>query len=144
MWTDITRGMAALISVWSLDAATDVAETTVPAKDMRVDFLAEAENYLNSGRHQSAAILAGDALESTLRSLCEMNSVSISAKASILAMNSELAKNGVYDDVVEQRVSAAATLSDKANCGLWSDFTKDDVEMMVNEVRAFAAEHTNL
>jgi hypothetical protein len=144
MWTDITRGVAALKSVWSLDAAGDAMETIVPAQDLRGDFLAEAENYLNNGRHQSAAIMAGDALESTLRTLCASNSVLISDKASMLAMNEELARNGIYDNAVEQRVSAAATLSDKANCGLWSDFTKEDVEIMLAEVRAFAEEHHTL
>lgn len=145
MWTEITRGMAALIGVWSIASPTEMGESVnLPQKDFVGDFLSEAERYLETGRHQSAAILAGDALEDALRKLCAVNCVSVAAKASAEMMNAELANRGVYDDQMHQRLQAAASLSDKANCGLWSDFSKDDVEVMLAEVRAFAAEHVTV
>ena len=145
MWTEITRGMAALIGVWSLAPAVERGEgVNLAQKDFVSDFLSEAEKYLETGRHESAAILAGDALEGTLRKLCAANCVTVSARASAEFMNTELAGRGVYDDHMQQRVHRAASVSDKANCGLWSDFSQGDVEFMLAEVRAFAAEHASV
>lgn len=142
MLTEITRGMAALMGVWSVAYPAEAGENVhLPHTDFVIHFLSEAEKYLETGRHQSAAILAGDALEDTLRKLCAANCVIVSTKASAEIMNAELASRGVYDDQMEQRLHRAASLSDKANCGLWSDFSKQDVELMVAEVRAFATEH---
>ena len=142
MWIDISRGIAALKSAWSLDSTLVPAETATSAGPISsADFLDEAQNYIHAGRHQSAAMLAGDALELTLRKLCTANSVYVSAKTTVDAMNSELVRKGVYNDEVEQRLSAAARLADNATCGLWSELSKDDVELMLAEVRAFTAEH---
>ena len=71
MWMDISRGMAVLKAAWSFSSTDTPSETTTVAEvggtDLSGEFLAEAQSYLNMGRHQSAAILAGDALEEALR-----------------------------------------------------------------------------
>ncbi len=145
MWTEITCGMAALVGAWSAVSPAEADESIdLAQKDFVSDFLLEAEKYLETGRHQSAAILAGDALQDALRRLCATNCVTVSGKASAETMNAELANRGVYDDQMQQRLHRAATLSDQASCGLWSDFSKDDVELMLAEVRAFAAEHATI
>jgi 3-oxoacyl-[acyl-carrier-protein] synthase III len=132
------------MGAWKVASPAEAGESMHPQeKDFVIDFLSEAEKHLETGRHQSAAILAGDALEDTLRKLCAANCVVLSAKASAEIMNAELGSRGIYDDEMQQRLHRAATLSDKANCGLWSDFSKDDVELMLAEVRAFAAEHAS-
>jgi HEPN domain-containing protein len=143
MFMDITRGVAALISVWSLGSqAFDAKTATVcHSDDNAPEFLDEAQTYINLGRHHSAAILAGDALESTLRKLCLTHSVEVPSDSTLDNMNAELARMGIYDDRTEQRLSAASDLREKANCGLWSEVSKDDVETMVAEVRTFAAEY---
>ena len=142
MWAEMTRGMAALKKAWSV-ASTVEAEhcANLPQKDFLSDFLSEAEKCLETGRHQTAAILAGDALEDALRRMCATHSVTVSARTSAEIMNAELAKRSVYDDQMQQRLHTAASLSDKANCGLWSEFSKDDVQLMLAEVRSFAAQH---
>ena len=145
MWTEITCGMAALVGAWSAVSPAEADESVnLAQKDFAIDFLLEAEKYLQTGSHQSAAILAGDALENALRKLCATNCVTVSAKASAEIMNAELASRGVYDDQMQRRLHRAAMLSDKASRGLWSDFSKDDVELMLAEVRAFAAEHATI
>jgi hypothetical protein len=142
MWTEMTRGFAALMGAWSVASAVESGDgVNLPQKDFTVDFLSEAEKYLHTGQHQSAAILAGDALEGALRKLCAANCVIVSSTASAEIMNAELASRGVYNDQMEQRLHKSAALSEKANCGLWSDFSKGNVELMLAEVRAFAAEH---
>jgi hypothetical protein len=142
MWIDITRGMAALKSAWSFDSMDAAAETrSNTSPDLSGDFLAEAESYLNMGRHQSAAILAGDALEETLRKLCVNFSVALPAKPTVDGMNAQLAKMGVYDPVMEQRLAEMKELWDKANSGLWSEVSKSAVENMMGEIRAFVSQH---
>src|SRR5262249_16312042 len=140
MWNDLTRGVAALKSVWSFDSMTPAADSAATCgTENAPDFLREAETCIENGRHHSAAILAGDALESTLRKLCAEHCVAISGKSTVDGMNAELARKGIYSDDLEKRLNAAADLYDKANCGLWSEVSKDDVEGMIAEVRAFAA-----
>ena len=142
MFIDITRGVAALKSVWSLGSQACDAETaTVCQGDNAPEFLDEAQTYITLGRHHSAAILAGDALESTLRKLCATHSVEVPSNSTLDNMNAELARMGIYDDHTEQRLSAASDLREKANCGLWSEVSKDDVEAMIAEVRTFASEY---
>lgn len=142
MWIDITRGMAALRSAWSFGStdATGEKGTRVSA-DLQSEFLAEAQSYMNMGRHQSAAILAGDALEETLKKLCLNFSIALPAKPSVDGMNAHLAKIGVYDTLMEQRLMELKTLSEKANCGLWSEVSKSDVEAMLREIRTFVAQY---
>ena len=142
MWSDLTRGVAALKSVWSFDSIVPHADTACAVEDSP-DILREAETYFETERHHSAAILAGDALESTLRKLCAEHRVALSNHATLDGMNAELARKGIYSGVIEQRLNAAADLREKANCGLWSEVSKDDVEAMIAEVRAFAAEYAN-
>jgi len=145
MWTEITCSMAALMGAWSAVSTAETGESaTLPRKDFVIDLLSEAEKHLETGRHQSAAILAGDALQDALRKLCAANCVTISAKASAEIMNEELASRGVYDDEMQERLHRAASLSEQASCGLWSDFSKDDVQVMLAEVRAFASEHATV
>src|SRR5579884_595490 len=140
MLAELSRGIAVLKGVWSVDSTVEADEgVNLAQMDFVVHFLSQAEKQLATGRHQSAAILAGDALEDTLRRLCAINCVIVSSKASSETMNAELASRGVYGDDMQQRLHRAASLSEKANCGLWSDFSKDDVALMLAEVRAFAA-----
>ena len=142
MWIDITRGVAALMSAWSFSSLDTAAETrTTMGADLSGDFLAEAQSYMNMGRHQSAAILAGDALEEALRKLCMNFSIALPARPTVDGMNAQLAKLGVYDTVMKERLEELRTLAEKAHCGLWSEVSKSDVEIMLGEVRAFASQH---
>ena len=141
MWNEITRGVAVLKGTWGDDSTVDVAEKPVVCEDFPDEFLASAQRDFERGRHQSAAILAGDALEETLRQLCMSNEVALPKKITVDGMNAELTRMGVYDDLVAQQLAELTELRDKAACGLWSEFSKDDVAMMLNEVRAFVTDH---
>ena len=142
MWIEITRGVAALKSVWGFGptvAADEPGTMASPLPDG--DYLADAESYIHMGRHQSAAILAGDALEATLQRLCKEYRVALPSKPTVNGMNARLAQMGVYDSQVEQRLSELQSLWEKANCGLWSEVSKADVETMLGEIRAFVSRH---
>ena len=138
---EITRGMAALKSVWSFSSADSAAETATTPSDLTGEFLAEAQKYLVMGRHQSAAILAGDALEATLQRLCRDFCIALPAKPTVEGMNQKLVQAGVYNTVIEEQVDAMRRLWDNANAGLWSEVKHSAVESMMNQIRAFIAMH---
>jgi hypothetical protein len=142
MWMDISRGMAVLKAAWSFDSAETGVETTpvaeIAGSELTGEFLAEAQAYLNMGRHQSAAILAGDALEEALRRLCTDNSVAMSTVDDMIA---ELARKGVYDSLIEQQLAECTSLHEKAMTGLWSEVSRNDVESMLRDLRAFVVDH---
>jgi HEPN domain-containing protein len=145
MWMDITRGMAVLKAAWSFGSTDNSAETTPVAElsnDVSGEYLAEAQSYLNMGRHHSAAILAGDALQEALRRLCDNNSIALK-RPTVDSMISELARNGVYDSLVEQQLSELTGIYEKAVTGLWSEVSKADVESMLRDLRAFVVEHSS-
>jgi len=142
MWIEITLGVAALKSVWGFGSTAAADETGTMASTLPDgDYLADAESYIHMGRHQSAAILAGDALEATLQRLCKEYRVALPSKPTVDGMNARLAQMGVYDSQMEQRLSELQSLWEKANCGLWSEVSKADVETMLGEVRAFVSRH---
>ena len=142
MWIEITLGVAALKSMWGFGSTAAADETGTMASTLPDgDYLADAESYIHMGRHQSAAILAGDALEATLQRMCREYRVALPSKPTIDGMNARLAQMGVYDSEVEQRLSELQSLWEKANCGLWSEVSKADVETMLGEIRAFVSRH---
>ena len=142
MWIEITLGVAALKSMWGFGSTAAADETGTMASSLPDgDYLADAESYIHMGRHQSAAILAGDALEATLQRMCREYRVALPSKPTIDGMNARLAQMGVYDSEVEQRLSELQSLWEKANCGLWSEVSKADVETMLGEIRAFVSRH---
>jgi len=140
MWIEISRGVAALKSAWGFGPAVMPVETGTTT-DLTGDFLAEAQSYMNMGRHQSAAILAGDALEATLQRLCRDFCVALPSRPTLQGMNEKLVRAGVYNNHVEQQVEELRTLWEKANEGLWSEVTKSAVDNMMNQIRAFIAMH---
>ena len=143
MWIhEITRGVAALKSVWGFSSPDSAVETVATAgDDLSGEFLAEAQKYLTMGRHQSAAILAGDALEAILQRLCKDFCIALPARPTVEGMNQKLVQAGVYSSVVEEQVEAMRRLWDNANAGLWSEVKRSAVESMMNQIRAFIAMH---
>jgi hypothetical protein len=144
MWMDISRGMAVLKAAWSFGSADTAVDTMTVSEiggtELTGEFLAEAQAYLNMGRHQSAAIMAGDALEEALRRLCSNNSVALSTVEDMIA---DLASKGVYDSLVEQQLSQCTVLHEKAMTGLWSEVSKNDVESMLRDLHAFVVDHVS-
>lgn len=107
------------------------------------DFLEQAEELLKKGYYQPAAVIAGCVLEDGLRKLCDRNSIVLPAKATIDPMNVELAKAGIYNKLVQKKITALADLRNKAAHGEWSEFTEKDVEDMIRDVRRFMEDYFN-
>lgn len=107
------------------------------------DFLEQAEHLLKQGYYQAAAVIAGSALEDCLRKLCVQKSVTLPPKATINPMNDGLAKAGVYNTLIQKKITALADIRNKAAHGQWTEFNGKDVEDMIRNIRRFMEEYFN-
>jgi len=108
------------------------------------DFLTQADALLKQGYHVPAASVAGAVLEDTLRKLCEKNAILYDpTKSSLNVLNTELARAGIYDKLVQKRITAEADLRNSADHGQFANVKPKDVEDMLSWVRRFVEEHLN-
>jgi hypothetical protein len=110
--------------------------------DLLDDFLTQAEALHHNGYLVPAASLAGAVLEDTLRKLCDKHSVTYDpAKTNIEALNMELARQTVYDKLVQKEVTAKGHLRNEADHGRFANVKEGDVADMLRWVRRFTQEH---
>ena len=105
------------------------------------DFIEQAETLLAAGYYAPAASLAGAVLEDTLRKLCERHNVELPASTKIDRLNSNLARAGVYDKLVQKRITVLADIRNNADHGHFHKFAKSDVEDLVKWVRSFSSDY---
>jgi hypothetical protein len=105
------------------------------------DFLEQAESLLSSGYYIPAASLAGAVLEDGLRKLSDARNITYPPKTKIDSLNSSLAKAGVYDRLVQKRITALADIRNNADHGHANKFKPDDVDDMVKWSRRFLADY---
>ena len=105
------------------------------------DLLEQAEHLLQSGYYAPAAVIAGGVLEDSLRKLCQRKAISLPSKSTIDPMNVELAKAGVYNTLVQKRITALADIRNKAAHAKWTEFSKDDVVELISQIRSFMEKH---
>jgi hypothetical protein len=106
------------------------------------DVLEQAEHLFKEGYHPAAAVLAGCVIEDSIRKTCERNGITIGSKPKLDGMNAELAKKGVYNTLVQKRVTWIADIRNKAAHGQWSEFSAADVENMLRQVRDFVTDYS--
>ncbi|MHC4478002.1 MAG: HEPN domain-containing protein [Planctomycetota bacterium] len=111
------------------------------AAELLGDFIEQAEMLIAEGYHVAAASLAGAVLEDGLRKLCASKGISVPEKTKIDRLNADLAKAGVYNKLVQKRITALADIRNNADHGHFDKFTKDDVEDMIKWVRRFSADY---
>jgi len=63
--------------------------------------------------------------------------VNLPAKPKLDTMNADLTKTGLYDKMVQKKVTFLADLRNKAAHGKWDEFNKEDSEEMIKAVRRF-------
>ena len=111
------------------------------AAELLGDFMEQAETLLAAGYHVPAASLAGAVLEDAMRKLCEKHSINNPPKSGINALNAELARNGIYDKLIQKRITAIADVRNNADHGNFEKFAKEDVVDMVKWVGRFASDY---
>jgi hypothetical protein len=108
--------------------------------DLFADFMEMAEHLLDQGYKDPAAVITGSVLEEHLRKLCGKNGIIVSQggkpkKADTL--NAELAGANVYSKLDQKNVTAWLDLRNKAAHGKYSEYTKDQVALLIQSVRDF-------
>ena len=99
--------------------------------------LEQARELLSAGYGVPAAVICGAVLETNLRSLCEAAGI---PSGKLDKMNSDLAKTGRYNLLVQKRITALAAVRNSAAHGKPSEFGLVDVEHMINEVERLVSE----
>ena len=105
------------------------------------DFLEQAEYFLRDGYFQVAAVVAGATLEDGLRKLCIRRNIALPEKPKLDRMNGELAKSGVYDKLIQKKITVMADIRNKAAHGKWDEFKEEDARELVEGVRRFLTEY---
>jgi hypothetical protein len=114
---------------------------TLIAADVFTDFLDMAEHLLSNNYYQPAASLIGAVLEDGMRKIADKHSVALEPQETIDRLNIKLRKAQVYTTVVSRQVDVWREVRNKADHGQFTQFTKQDVEKMLDEVRDFLARY---
>lgn len=113
--------------------------------DTHSDYLEMAASLLESAHKDAAAVIAGTALEVHVRALCTKNGVATvlpsGAPVKGDAMNTELKKEGVYNEAQRKQVSAWMGLRNSAAHGDYDDYDRQQVRLLVDGVRDFVLKY---
>lgn len=108
------------------------------------DFLEMAEYLLAENYKDPAAVMTGSILEEHLRHLCVKNSIpvetikdgkSVPKKAEML--NSELTNGNLYNKLDQKSITSWLDLRNKAAHGKYSEYSKEQVVLMLQGVSNF-------
>lgn len=109
------------------------------------DFLDMGEYLLNEGYKDAAAVIIGTVLEDGLRKLSERASLPLTSETgkslTMEPLNAQLAKAEIYSKLIQKQVTTWAHVRNKAAHGEFSEYTSDQVKMMLLFVQSFTAEH---
>jgi hypothetical protein len=97
----------------------------------------QATELWDSGYTTAAAVVAGVVLETTLRTLCEVNGLAV---GKLNKMNDDLAKAAVYNSLKHKSITSLAAVRNSAAHGKTDEFTAQDVKAMIADVQRFAEE----
>lgn len=108
--------------------------------DVFSDTLERAEYLVaDEGLKDPAAVLVGSVLEQHLRKLCDKHAVTLPDRATIDPMNAALVKAKVYGKNEQKQITAWAGVRNSAAHGTFTEFTADQVKLMIQGVRLFLA-----
>lgn len=112
--------------------------------DVFGDFLEMADYLIEQGYKDPAAVIAGSVLEEHLRKLCGKSGIPVDQnnkpkKAD--TMNAELAGANVYSKLDQKSVTAWLDLRNKAAHGKYTEYTLEQVALMLLSIRDFLSRH---
>ena len=105
------------------------------------EIITQSQYFLDGGYKDAACIIAGVALESAIKELCIREGIS-HAKLTLEAMNIELRKKGRYNLSKQKMITAWSDLRNNAAHGKWDAYSKEDVRLLIEGVKAFIADTT--
>ena len=114
------------------------------------DFVEMAEHLLEQGYKDPAAVMIGSVLEENLRQLCADNGIDIELEKGDKRipkkadrLNSDLAGIELYSKLDQKAVTMWLDLRNKAAHGKYSEYSKDQVQLMAQGVLEFLARINN-
>jgi len=102
------------------------------------DMLEQANELLSAGYKDPSCVVAGVALETTLKNLCSSRGI---LHAKIDKMNADLAKSGLYNRGMQKQITAWADRRNSAAHGEWNEYTDADVHDMIKGVTRMIADY---
>lgn len=109
------------------------------------DFLEMSEYLLNENYKDAAAVIIGSVLEDSLRKLATANGINILTPndkyLTLEPLNIELAKNNVYDKLIQKQITSWGDLRNKAAHGRYNEYDRDQVKMMLLFVQKFCSDY---
>lgn len=112
------------------------------------DFIEMAQHLLENDYKDASAVIAGAVLEEHLKQLASANGIPvtdikndkvISKKASLL--NADLASKAAYNKIVEKQVTGWQGIRNAAAHGKYSEYTKEQVHLMIEGILDLIAKH---
>jgi hypothetical protein len=96
----------------------------------------QAEELLGKGYYVPAAVIAGVVLETHIRELCLENNM---PTGKLNKMNDDLAKNGIYNVIIQKQITELAAIRNSAAHGKENDekegFTLEQVKTMIAGIK---------
>ena len=129
----------------------DDLETRVAA-NISADYMTQVEGLLDEGQpgqydHVPGAVLCGAVLEDTLRRLCERQTPQVPTEKpngrpkALNALIQDLQKANAFNKLKAQQLRGWAQVRNYAAHGEFSEFNREDVELMVKGVKNFLADY---
>jgi hypothetical protein len=147
---DVESGLGILKAVKNeLEGGWVITTKGLVSAEIFSDFIEMSEHLLEMGYKDPAAVIIGSVLEEHLRQLCQKNSIdthkmngnkSVPKKSDLL--NAELANSQVYNKLDQKNVTAWLDLRNKAAHGHYSEYNKEQVELMCQAVTEFMARNS--
>jgi hypothetical protein len=139
----VCLGLINVLKALREDYAKDRVDTFVELvrAEFMDDLLSQATYLLGEGYKQAAAVMAGGVLEQHLRLLCVKHKLVLIAKPKLDTMNADLAKISVYDKNEQKFVTAWAAIRNSAAHNQDAQYTDNQVEIMIQGVRAFVVRY---
>ena len=106
--------------------------------DLFGDFLEMSTHLTDQGRKDAAAVLAGSTLEVHLKKLCDKHKVTTTSGQHTKktdTLNADLARAGAYTKLDQKSVTAWLGLHNNAAHGNYSEYTVDQVKLLVASIR---------
>ncbi|MCP9199990.1 hypothetical protein MKO06_08735 [Gramella sp. GC03-9] len=143
---EIESGINILLAIKDeIDNDWLLAITMMISAEIFSDFLEMGKYLLDQNYKDAAAVMIGSVLEEHLRLICKKNSIDIeftnnagdtkAKKAD--TMNADLAKANVYGVLEQKNVTAWLDLRNRAAHGKYTEYTKEQVEIMYQGVLNF-------
>jgi len=124
-----------------------ISVKTLISAEIFSDFLEMASYLLKENYKDAAAVMIGSTLEEHLRQLCQNAAIPLGiakpsgeiAPKKADTLNADLAKQSVYSHLDQKNITAWLDLRNKAAHGKYSEYTKEQVQLIYQGVLDFMA-----